>query len=59
MVERGVGRRAEEALPDSGDDRPTSIRIVEVLPAPFGPSNAQIWPASTLKLSRLTACLRP
>nr|WP_265565169.1 hypothetical protein [Streptomyces hygroscopicus] len=30
------------ALPVSGDDRPTSIRIVEVLPAPFGPSSAQI-----------------
>jgi hypothetical protein len=32
---------------------------VDVLPAPFGPSSAQIWPDSTVKVSPLTACRRP
>ena len=45
--------------PVSGVVRPTAIRIVEVLPAPFGPSSAQICPARTANESRSTARRRP
>lgn len=46
-------------MPCCGLDRPTSIRMVVVFPDPFGPSNAQICPGSTVKLMSVTPRRRP
>jgi len=35
--------------------RPSSIRMVVVLPAPFGPSRPKISPAATLNVALFTA----
>src|SRR4029077_16122248 len=42
-------------LPDVGFTRPSSIRSVVVLPAPFGPRKPVTEPGSTLKLKWSTA----
>jgi hypothetical protein len=47
------------ALPASGSRRPSSISIVVVLPAPFGPSMPKTSPLSTLKLMPSTATRSP
>ena len=46
-------------LPESGGMRPRSIEIVVVLPAPFGPSRASVWPRSTARLRLSTASTGP
>jgi hypothetical protein len=47
------------ASPASGVTRPSSIRNVVALPAPLGPRNPVIEPASTVKLSSFTAFTLP
>ena len=46
------------AEPEVGGMRPISIRIVVVLPAPFGPRKPKISPRSTVKDTPLTAVER-
>jgi hypothetical protein len=43
----------------AGSTRPSSMRSVVVLPAPFGPRNPVIVPRLTEKLSRSTAVTCP
>ncbi len=47
------------ASPAVGRTRPSSIRRVVVLPAPFGPRKPNTWPASTVSSSWFTAALAP
>ena len=47
------------AAPAVGLSRPSSMRIVVVLPAPFGPRKPKIAPRSTVKLTRSTAAKSP
>src|SRR5689334_22512027 len=47
------------AVPESGCTRPSTMRSVVVLPAPFGPRNPVTEPGSTVKLSRSTARILP
>jgi hypothetical protein len=35
------------------------IRMAVVLPAPFGPTNPNIWPAPTVKLRSSSATVSP
>src|SRR3954470_24016942 len=55
---RGGGRRRIRAAPRSGSDRPTSIRIVVVLPAPLGPRNPVTVPGSQRNVTSETT-VRP
>ena len=47
------------ADPDVGEMRPASMRIVVVLPDPFGPTKPTTSPAGTSKLSPSTATTSP
>src|SRR5215210_9284172 len=42
-----------------GSDRPDTIRMVVVLPAPFGPRNPKISPAAAVRLRPSTAVKSP
>jgi hypothetical protein len=42
-----------------GSDRPATMRMVVVLPAPFGPRNPKIAPAAAVRLSPSTAVKSP
>ena len=44
---RAGSRPSTRAVPAVGSDRPRSIRMVVVLPAPFGPSRPKTWPWRT------------
>src|SRR5687767_1150966 len=46
-------------VPESGTVMLTIIRIVVVLPAPFGPRSPNTLPARTVRLSSLTAVNSP
>jgi hypothetical protein len=46
-------------LPRSGRGNPTTIRMVEVLPASLGLSSAQISPREMVKPTSVTAGRRP
>ena len=48
-----------EPLPSLGLIKPRSIRIVVVLPDPFGPTKPQIVPSGTSKLALFTAKTSP
>ena len=50
-----TSKPATLAVPEVGGKTPVIIRMVVVLPAPFGPRNPRISPFSTLKLTSLTA----
>ena len=56
---RGSGRSSTAELPASGSERPTSIRIVVVLPAPLGPRNPVTVPGSQRKETSLTTVRPP
>ena len=43
------------ALPSAGLSSVVSMRIVVVLPAPFGPSSPKVSPGSMRRLTRSTA----
>src|SRR5580704_4837985 len=47
------------ACPDVGRDKPRMMSMVDVLPAPLGPSIATISPDAMLTSTSLTACTRP
>src|SRR5512141_3183609 len=47
------------AVPDVGSDKPSSIRMVVVLPAPFGPKRPNTSPGRTLRSSLSTAVKSP
>ena len=47
------------AEPEEGGNKPVSIDIVVVLPAPLCPSRAVIWPLKMFKDSSSTATLDP
>ena len=47
------------AVPAEGVTRPSSMRSVVVLPAPFGPRKAVTVPSPTLKLRSSTAVAAP
>src|SRR3990172_2127649 len=49
-------KRITCACPDVGRDRPVSMRIVVVLPAPLGPRKPNTSPSCTAKLMPSTAC---
>lgn len=64
------GRRAElrliavnapstVAVPDDGGTSPSSIAIVVVLPAPFGPMKPAMTPVGTSMVSESTPTRRP
>src|SRR5690242_2457990 len=53
-----TSKPATEAVPDVGGRKHVSIRIVVVLPAPFGPRNPTIWPFSTSNEMLSTAVVR-
>ena len=44
-------------VPESGMVMPIIMRMELVFPAPFGPSNPNIWPASIERLRSRTATL--
>ena len=46
-------------VPREGSCSVASMRSVEVLPAPFGPTSAKMLPGSTAKPSSLTASRTP
>ena len=46
---RAMSKPAIRTSPESGRARPTSMRIVVVLPAPFGPRNPNTSPATSSK----------
>ena len=48
-----------DTRPASGRRNPSSVSIVVVLPAPFGPSTAVICPAAASKLTPSTAVTSP
>ena len=54
-----VARRAPCELPASGAESPTTIRIVVVLPAPFGPRNPVTVPGSQRNETSLTTVRPP
>ena len=59
-----MGRAAVSApntviLPESGFSSVTSIRMVVVLPAPFGPSRPNVSPGSMRRSTRRTAVCVP
>ena len=54
-----VVRRARSSSPASGAESPTSIRIVVVLPAPFGPRNPVTVPGSQRNETSLTTVRPP
>ena len=45
--------------PAVGAIRPSNMRMVVVLPAPFGPRKPYTWPAATSRSSSLTAIVSP
>ena len=47
------------ALPDVGGRKPVSIRMVVVLPAPFGPRNPVTWPGLATNEMSFTAVTEP
>ena len=54
------GQRPRTAqLPDVGDRKPISVRIVVVFPAPFGPRKPSTSPGATLRLNPETAASEP
>ena len=54
------GQRPRTAqLPDVGERKPISVRIVVVFPAPFGPRKPNTSPAATLRLNPETAVSEP
>ena len=55
----GVGVPPKVALPTVAATRPTRIRSVVVLPAPFGPRKPVTRPGSTVKLRLRTATAPP
>src|SRR4028118_548657 len=46
-------------VPLVGRERPATMRIVVVLPAPFGPRKPKIAPAAAVRLRRSTAVKSP
>src|SRR5262245_32767238 len=56
---RNTSKPATRAEPESGRDNVLRIFIVVDLPAPLGPSNANIAPASTVKLRPSSARTLP
>ncbi|OIQ77152.1 hypothetical protein GALL_411570 [mine drainage metagenome] len=58
MASRGA-RPKTRTVPLSGRANPSSMSIVVVLPAPFGPRNARTSPASTWRSSPSTARTEP
>src|SRR5574337_1136500 len=50
---------ATRTLPSLGERKPVMMRIVVVLPAPFGPRNPRISPFCTWKLTSETASVGP
>src|SRR2546426_12735014 len=53
-----TSKPATEAVPDVGGKKHVSMRIVVVLPAPFGPRKPTIWPFSTSNEMVSTAVVR-
>ena len=49
---------SEIPSPASGVSNPQSIRIVVVLPLPFGPKKPKIWPRST-RIAKSSTTARP
>ena len=47
------------ALPEVGEINPSKIRIVVVLPAPFGPTKPQMVPGGTSKVAFESATCSP
>ena len=58
-LELAVGQAVDVAVPEVGSARPSSMRSVVVLPAPFGPRKPSTRPGSALKLSPSTARFVP
>ena len=52
-------RPPTRARPEVGAARPRMIRMVVVLPAPFGPRKPVTWPGRTVKLRSSTAVTGP
>ena len=59
MIASEGGRPKSETDPASGVVRPSSMSIVVVLPAPFGPSSATVSPRSMEMSMPRTACTIP
>src|SRR5579864_8263918 len=55
MERRTTSKPKTDARPESGETRPTSTRMVVVLPAPLGPSRPKISPGLTSKLTPSSA----
>src|SRR5712672_1044983 len=53
-----TSKPATVAVPELGGRKHVNIRMVVVLPAPFGPRKPTIWPFSTSKEMWSTAVLR-
>ena len=47
-VSASTGRPRQRTSPPSGSSTPSTIRMAVVFPAPFGPTNPNIWPARTV-----------
>src|SRR5713226_323278 len=59
MACSGIGRPSSSMLPDVGGASPISMRIVVVLPAPFGPRNPKKEPRGTSRSRPSTAAFAP
>ncbi|CAM5307731.1 hypothetical protein SVIOM342S_03211 [Streptomyces violaceorubidus] len=56
---RGMGRPRTRTLPEVGSIRPISMRMVVVLPEPFGPRKPKTLPAGTVRSRPSTASCPP
>src|SRR5579884_2976902 len=56
---RVMSRPSNHTVPEDGRRRPPMVLSSVVLPAPLGPSRATISPASTSRLTSLTAAIWP
>ena len=55
----GIGRPSSDHDPAVGDTKPKRIRIVVVLPEPFGPRNPNTLPAGTARFTPSSTLARP
>ena len=59
LISASYRRPPTRARPEVGAARPRMIRMVVVLPAPFGPRKPVTWPGRTVKLRSSTAVTGP
>ena len=56
---KDTGPPRQRTSPESAANTPMAIRIVVVLPAPFAPTNPNIWPGRTVNDTESNATIWP